>query len=595
MSGSTCGGRVMLTPAQMNDHSAPAWENLPFNVQLDLVDKLADKHATLDATFKALRLKPQQKFSMLYHIQARNHCLDEEETIITEVREETNRRLLTSNKRDLDHFQKSGHRRLLRKYLYNAVGGTDYQTASVSDLALAKSYLTMCGITLSLDHWISAENRHDTKATGNAISARSQETSKPLTSNSRTERGTVGCPRSSTSVLPRATAFPTYPVQKAAMPAPSMTSDPRIVSQPVSEVPKPMGLLRAPARRRSTYKQVKPNPPSSHDNAEPETRSESNPVLEPSDGPRIVEAPPKDQLCQQPAREPYVPPLQAIPFSLPPQLSNHQQEWLPDGRPPNPLKGDPTSQAAATVPNMINHTTNSHGVPQIAKGPKDAIPGRVHIPLPPSSLQLSQNPYRSNDAAPAHYDYNGNLTGTTPTAAEESRALVDAYEQLRQQSSCRDPPPPSSLEGPRLNNEVSSMLPPPLNSKIGLPSQLYSHMSSPLQNPYAMTYHTVDYGTATNISVTAGKPLQSTAARPGAATSTHSEDQTRQQRQSFAEAADSGLPTPNGTPNGGGVKAIQKQPPTEEDKDDDYVPAKKGRVRKTPAKASKRRKTEANQ
>ena len=106
-----------------------------------------------------------------------------------------------------------------------------------------------------------------------------------------------------------------------------------------------------------------------------------------------------------------------------------------------------------------------------------------------------------------------------------------------------------------------------------------------------MTYHTVDYGTATDISVTAGKPRQSTAAWPAATISTCSENQTQQGRQSFAEAAEPALPTPIGTPNGGGVKASQKQVPTEEDRDDDYIPVKKGRARKAPAKASKRRKT----
>jgi len=588
MSGSTCGAWGMLTPAQMNDHAAPAWDNLPVNVQVDLVDKLADKRATLDATFKALRLKPLQKLSMLNHIQARNLYLDEEEQIITEVREETNQRLLTSNKRDLDHFQKSGHRRLLRKHMYNAVGRVDYQTASGKDLALAKSYLTMCGITLSLDHWVNAENRHHIKATRNLISAKLLDLSSSLTSITHTARETIPRPLSST-----ATAFPTYPVQKAATPETPTPSDPRVAPQSVNGVPKPTGLLRAPPRRRSTYKRGKPNPPSSQVSAELATRSESNQVLKPSDGPRIVEVAPQNRLPQPPAKEPYVPPLQAVPFSLPPQLSNHRQEWLPDGRPPTPTAGNPTSQLAATVPNMINHTPTSHGGPEIVEGPQDAEPERVQDSVPSSNPQLSQIPYQSDNVAPAQYDYNSSLTNTRPTTAENTHAPVDAYEQLRQQSSYRDPPPPPSLKGLRLNNRVSSMPPPPFFSTTGMSPQLYSSISSPLQNPYAMTYHTVDYGTATDISVTAGKPWQSTAAPPAATTSTCSENQTQQRRQSFAEAAEPALPTPNGTPNGGGVKISQKPAPTEEDEDDDYVPVKKSRARKAPAKASKRRKTTA--
>ena len=560
----------------MNDHAAPAWDNLPVNVQLDLVDKLADKSATLDATFKALRLKTLQKLSMLNHIQARNLYLDEEEQIITEVREETNQRLLTSNKRDMDHFQKSGHRRLLRKYMYNAVRGVDYQTASGKDIALAKSYLTMCGITLSLDHWVNAENRHHTKATRNVISAKLLEISKPSTSITHTVRETVPRPPASTT-----TAFPTYPVQKAATPETPTPSDPGVASQSVNGVPKPTGLLRAPPRRRSTYKQGKPNPPSSQVSAEPATRSEPNQVLKPADEPRIVA--PENQLPQPPAKEPYVPPLEAVPFSLPPQLSNHRQEWLPDRRPPTPSAGNPDSQVAATVPNMINQTPTSHGGPEIVDGPQDSVPS--------SNPQLSQIPYQSDSVAPAQHDYNSILTSSRPTTAENTHAPVDAYEQLRPQSSYRDPPPSPSLKGLRLNSRVSSMPPPPLFSNTGVSPHLYSSIHSPLQNPYAMTYHTVDYGTATEISVTAAKPWQSTAARPAATISTCAEIQTQEGRQSFAEAAEPALPTPNGTPNGGGVKASQKQVPTEEDRDDDYIPVKKGRARKAPAKASKRRKT----
>jgi hypothetical protein len=570
----------------MNDHAAPAWDNLPVNVQLDLVDKLVDKSATLDATFKALRLETLQKLSMLNHIQARNLYLDEEEQIITEVREETNQRLLTSNKRDLDHFQKSGHRRLLRKHMYNAVRGVDYQTASGKDIALAKSYLTMCGITLSLDHWVNAKNRHHMKATRNVISAKLLETSKPLTSITHTVRETVPRPPAST-----ATAFPTYPVQKAATPETPTPSDPGVAPQSFNGVPKPTGLLRAPPRRRSTYKQGKPNPPSSQVSAEPTTRSEPNQVLKPADEPRIVELAPENRVPQPPAKEPYVPPLEAVPFSLPPQLSNHRQEWLPDGRPPTPSVGNPNSQLAATVPNMINQTPTSHGGPEIVKGPQNAEPERVQDSVPSSNPQLSQIPYQSDNVATAQYDYNSILTSTRPTTAENTHAPVDAYDQLRQQSSYKDPPPSPSLKGLRLNNRVSSMPPPPLFSNTGTSPHLYSSIPSPLQNPYAMTYHTVDYGTATDISVTVGKPRQSTGARPAATISTCSENQTQQRRQSFAEAAEPALPTPIGTPNGGGVKASQKQVPTEEDRDDENFPVRKGRARKAPAKASKRRKT----
>lgn len=558
------------------------------NVQLDLVDKLVDERATLDATFKALRLKPQQKLLMLNHIQARNLYLDEEQQIITEVEEETARRLLTSNKRDLDHFQKSGHRKLLRDHMYNAVRWQDYQTASGKDVALAKSYLTMCGIALSLDHWVNAEIRHDTEATGYGIFAKPPGISKPLTLITHTTRETVPRPPSS-----MATAFPTYPLQKAATPETPTPSDPRLAPQPVNGVPKLTGLLRAPARRRSAYKQGKPNPPNSHDSAEPPRRSESNPMLKPSDGPRIVEVPPEDQPPQPLAKESYVPPIQAVPFSLPPQLSSHRQEWLPDGRPPNSSVTNPTSQPAVMVPNMTNHAPTSHCGPQLYKGPMDAESERVQDSVPASKPQPSQNPYRSDNSIRAQYDHNGNPMNTTLTSAENTHAPVDAYEQLRQQSSYSEPPPPPPREGPRLNDQFSSMPPPPLATKIGLPSQLYSSISSPLQNPYAMTYHTVDYGTATDTSVTAGKSWQSTAARPAPATSTCSENQIQRQRQGFAEASEPALPTPNGIPNEGGIRASQKPAATEEDKDDDYVPVTKGRARKAPAKASKRRKTAA--
>ena len=525
---------------------------------------------------------------MINHIEAHNQNLDNEEQVISEVRTETNSRLQTSNKRDLDHFLNSGHRRLLRKRLYNAVGDIDYQTASAKDLALAKSYLTMCGITLSLDHWVNAENLYDTIATGNGTFANPPGTSKPLTSITHPVLDTVPRPVSST-----AAAFPTYPLQKAATPETPTPSDPRLAPKPVNVVTRPTGLLRAPARRRSTYKQGKPNPPSLQDSAAPVTMSESNIVPKPSNGTGIVDTPAEDPLPRPPAREYYVPPLQAVPFSLPPQFSNQQQVWLPDGRPQTSLVNNPTGQPAVMVPNMNNLTPTSNGGPQVGKGPQDAMPGRVQDALPPRNPQLSQISHRSDDATPALYDYNGNVMNATPVITENTHAFDYAYDQLRQQFSHRDQPPPLSLEVSRMNNMLSSMAPPPLATTWGLSSQLYSSISPPLQNPYALTYHTVDYGTATDIPVTAGNSWQPIAARPAPATSTSSEYVIQQRQQGFAEALEPALPTSNAIPNEGGVRANQQLPPTEEDKDDDYVPVKKGRARKAPAKASKKRKTTA--
>lgn len=572
MSGSTCGAWNMLTFAQMNDHSAPSWDDLPVNVRLDLVDKVGEHDATLDATFNTLRLELIQKYCMLDHIETYNADLDDEGQIITEVGEVTKSRLQTGNKRDLDYFLNSGHRRLLRKYLYNAVGGTDYQTASGEDLALAKSYLTMCGITLSLDHWVNAENRHATKSTGNGMFAR---TSKPSALTAHTAQETVS------RVPSAASAFPTYPLQKAATPEIVTPSDPRVAPQPVKGVSKPTGLLRAPPRRGSIFKQGNPNPPTSQASGEPATTSELNVVPEPLNGTCIVDAPAEDQLAQPPTTGPYVQPFQAVPFSLPPQLSNYRQEWLPDGRPPNLSVNNPTSQLAVMVPNMTNHTPTSHGESQIVRGPQDTMPGRVQDTLPFSNPQLFPNQF----PAGAQYDYNGNLTGSMSTYTQNTYCSLGSYEQSRQQIFPGDPPPLPSME--------VSMPPPPLAPWIGLSSQLYSTIPSQLQNPYAMTYHTVDYGVARDVPVTAGMSWQSASAQPAPATVIYPENEIYQQGQGFTGSSDPALPTSTGDPTGAGVTPGQNSAPTEEDRDDDYVPVKKGRVRKAPAKASKKRKTTA--
>ena len=569
----------------MVDRARPAWDNLPLALQLDLVDTVGETQTTLDDAFRALRLKPQQKLATLDHLRLRNQHLDDEEQIITEVREETDRVLLTGNKRKLDHFLKSGYRRFIKKYLYAAASRNDYLTASGRDLSLAKAYLNTCGITLNLNHWTNVSRCDDIDAAGIVDLAEPLETSMPAPLSIQPGGEAAMKPHLSACVLPAAPALSIPPGQEVVK-KPSLTaSDPLTANPPVAEVAKPKRLLKVPPKRHhSTHTQAKPNPSSIQGNVEFARRPGPHQATKSPKETRPVQAPPKEEPPKPPDREAYIPPPLALPFTLPPQLSSHRQEWLPDGRPLSPTAEVSASQPAAMVPNMVNRAPRTTSDRHMVADRRASTSGIAPIPKRPVNSGLPQNPYRQDHAVQTQYDYNGNVLNTTPVAREDYQDQVHAYEHLQQQIADKgDPPPPPSLRDPRLVNNRLPMAPPPMSTNLRSKSSRLT-APPPLRSTTATTYSTDDFGTPADASSTAQKPWQPVASQPAGPASIDPVPKKQQRRTGFVDVSD---PAP-AIATGSTVVVNGTRAGAEQGKDDDYTPAK---ARKAPARAAKRRKT----
>lgn len=138
----------------MVNRSAPTWDNISVVLQLDLVDSTMEKYESLEAAFRKLRLRHDQRPAMIEHLQIRNNYLKAEEDLISKALDQTDKILLNCRKKDVDYFANGGgHESFLQQYLYRQVDGKGYQFATGRELESAKAYLFAYGLRLNLDHW----------------------------------------------------------------------------------------------------------------------------------------------------------------------------------------------------------------------------------------------------------------------------------------------------------------------------------------------------------------------------------------------------------------------------------------------------------
>ena len=574
----------------MTKPSRPLWDNLSAVMQLDLVDAVMESQTNLDAAFSALHLKTRQKLAILAHLRVRNQYLDEEEQIITEVRDETDRRLLTYGKVELAQFLKSGYKRLIRKHLYAGVGRVDYLTASKQDLSLAKAYLGMCGITLNLDHWASALRSRETETTG--IMASIEPLASPAAVALPSVRPGQEAARPSEvrgSTIPMPSTFSMPPRQDAARRTSSVESNTAITNPPTTGIHRAKGLLRLPPRRRrSTQTPARSAQSSSQVNDDfgkvPVNHQEAS---HPEDI-RLAAILPDDGHSLPVAREPYIPPPQALPFVLPPQLSHNRQEWLSNGKPPIPSVGSSNTQPVPTVPNMLNHPHAIDAESQISAATRGSVSGDASNPRMLPNPQISQNPYRSEHAAEKQFAYDGNVLNDTSTTVENLHRLRAAYERLPQQTVYQgNPPPPPQQQGnPRLASNIPpNAMPPSMNTQLWSSAKPPSATPSLQQNPYAVAYHTANYAHTVTAFSTTQRHYQTPQSQPAEPLSSD----TRLRNQQGQEITPDHSTAGSAVAHGRSKKGNGKRPVAQQDEDDDYVPVKKGR--KAPAKASNRRQT----
>ena len=567
----------------MTKPSRPSWDHLPVVMQLDLVDAVMDSQTTLDAALSVLRLKARQKLAILAHLRVRNQYLDEEEQIITEVRDETDRRLLTCGKVELARFLKSGHKRLIRKHLYAGVGRVDYLTASKQDLSLAKAYLGTCGITLNLGHWASALRSHEPETTGIMASIESLASPAAVAPQS-VQPGQAAARRSEvrSSTMPMPSTFSMPPRQDAARRTSPIELDTALTNRPTTGIHRAKGLLRLPPRRRrSTQTPAKRAQSSSQVNEDLGKVPDNHREASHPDDTRPAEIPPDDGHSLSVAREPYMPPPQALPFVLPPQLSHNRQEWLSNGRPPTPSMGSSNTQPVPIVPNMLSHPHAIDAESQVSAAPRGSVSGDASTPRMPPNPQNFQNPYRSEHAAEKQHSYDGNVLNGTLTTVENLHSLPAAYERLPQQTVH----PPPQQGNPRLASEI---LP------VAMPTSMNTHLRSsakppsatPLQqNPYAVAYHTANYAHTVTASCTTQRQYQTSQSQSVELP----DSDTRLRNQQGQEITPDHSTAGSAVAHGRSKKGNGKRPVAQQDGDDDYVPVKKGK--KAPVKASNRRQT----
>ena len=555
-------------------------------MQLDLVDAVMESQTTLDAAFSALRLKTRQKLAILAHSRVRNQYLDEEEQIITEVRDETDRRLLTCGKVELAQFLKSGHKRLIRKHLFAGVGRVDYLTASKQDLSLAKAYLGTCGITLNLDHWASALKSPETETT-EIVASIEQSASPAAVTPQPVQPGQEAAKRSNVrgSALLMPTAFSVPPTQDAARRMSLVGLDTAVTNSPARGIHRAKGLLRLPPRRRrSTQTPAKSAQSGSQANEDvgkvPDNHQEAS---HPEDI-RPAEILPDDEHPLPVPREPYVPPPQALPFVLPPQLSHNRKEWLSNGKPPIPSVGSSNTQPVPTVPYILNHPHAIDAESQVSAAMRGSVSGDAPTPRMHPNPQISQN---SEHTAEKQFVSNGDVLKDTSTTVENSDRLRAAYERLPQQTVHQESPQASPQLGcsKLASNIQSTAMPTSVNTHVWSSAKPPSATPALQQNPYAVAYHTANYAETVTTIANTQRQYQTPQSQPIEPPNLESRLRNQQGRET----------TPNRSATGSAIaqgrskKGNGKRPVAQQDGDDDYVPVKKGK--KAPAKASNKRQT----
>ena len=555
--------------------SRPIWDFLPVALQLDLTDSVMEQTTTLDAAFDALQLRSRQRLAVLDLLRIRDKDLDTEEQIIEEVLEETNRRLLNYNKRDLARFLKSGHKRLLRKHLYAAKGTGNYLTVNGRDLALAKAYLSTCGITVSLDHWTDALECNDGGEADKLSSAPTLDTSLITAETSRSDEEAGMNMRSEEPTLPPTTSFSVTPKQDASKQISSTASDKVAAEPPTVNGCKTTGLLRQPAkRRRSTIPRVSLGQSGVQENSDSTAKPQQDRVVNTTE----MQAQSGKESTVPTAGEPYRPPPLALPYTLPPQLSSNQREWLPDGKEPTASMGTSNRRAVAAVPNMINGASEKNDGPQrVVDTTLFKLNGVESLGL--GFNPLSQDPHRANSIVQARRD--DQIKG-----AEKFATLQDAYGRCMQEDfGRREWPVQPNLQDSQVAATGSAMkLTRPTSTNIR-PGPNFSSAPLPLQNPYARAYYTADYSKGIDRYATEQIRRQSTdshASTPAPASSISRDQQS-------LDVAREQLVVHSAPPPAKTTKGNVKRSAADEDGDDEYVPVRQNR--KMPKRAYKRRAT----
>lgn len=525
---------------------------------------------TLEAAFKALRLKPRQKLAALDQLRVRNQYLNEEGQVIKMVREETDRRLLTSNKRQLDHFLKRGHRRLIKKYLYTAADRRDYLTANGKDVALAKAYLETCGISLNLDHWANA-------LSGNAFESAEQATSAPSLTNEaiapeasqpgrevarQLPLGDMALPASAFSIPPRQDISKRTPLAELGIPA---------IDQPMPSV---QWLKLPPKRRRSTHTQAKPDMNGTQEKVDPTLELEPDRAATATED---IQARPEQESAPPPRKESYQPPALARPFTLPPQLSTHQNEWLSNGRLHGPSTSVLDGRPAAPVPNMLKSVSTADHGPRRTAESSIAVSDNTVNTMSTSNVQFLEDPDRRERTANADVLYT-----TTPQFSVNSQTLHNAPERHMP----HDPGKEDALPRPSLTSlGLANGKPPRPVSTNCRPSRVYPITPPTTENPYALAYHTANYLKDDAFTTQQQwETVHSHSARPARVDSVsqdHQEleetaDTTLQQTQMSTNSPSLSDTTP-AVASGKKTKGNAKRSATAQDEDGEYVPVKKGR------------------